>query len=102
MYSNNHYNKRLKEYARELRSVKATKAERRIWKALLSKNQIGFRFLRQRPIDNFIVDFFCPELKLIVEIDGSSHNVKPEYDFFREEKLKKMNYKIKRFIEGDI
>jgi very-short-patch-repair endonuclease len=102
MYLNNNYNKNLKEFARELRSLKATKAERKIWKVLLSKNQLGVRFLRQRPIDNFIVDFFSPELKLIIEIDGSSHNIKPEYDFYREEKLKKMSYRIKRFTEGDV
>ncbi len=72
-YNNHHYNKNLLEYARELRSEKQTKAERRLWKSLLCKQQSAVRFLRQRPIDYFIVDFFAPELGLIIEIDGNSH-----------------------------
>jgi very-short-patch-repair endonuclease len=87
-YLNHHYNKDLKEYARELRSETVSKAEKRIWKALLSRKQLeGLRFLRQRPIDRFIVDFFCPELMLIVEIDGNSHYRKPEYDRYRQDRL---------------
>lgn len=82
-YLNHHYNKNLREYARELRSEKPTKAERRIWKSLLCKKQLDVRFLRQRPIDRFIVDFFSPELGLIIEIDGNSHYHKPKYDAYR-------------------
>ena len=78
MYNHHYYNKNLKEFARELRSESVSKAEKRIWKAFLSRKQFkGLRFLRQRPIDYFIVDFFCPELKLIIEIDGNSHFQKP-------------------------
>jgi len=100
-HSNHHYNKELKEFARELRSETVSKAEKRIWKALLSRKQLeGLRFLRQRPIDNFIVDFFCPELLLIVEIDGNSHFRKPEYDRYRQDKLEALGYKMIRFTEG--
>jgi very-short-patch-repair endonuclease len=67
MYSNNHYNKNLKEFARELRTKTVSKAEKYIWKAVLSRKQTGERFLRQRCIDYFIVDFFAPELRLIIE-----------------------------------
>ena len=84
MFSNNHYNHKLKEFARELRSTSVSKAEKRIWKSLLSREQLNERFLRQRPVNNFFVDFFCPKLGLIIEIDGSSHLNKGEYDFFRE------------------
>lgn len=101
MHSHHHYNKDLKEYARELRTETVSKAEKRLWKVVLSRRQLnGCRFLRQRPIDHFIVDFFCPELGLIIEIDGSSHLNKGAYDFYREEKLKSLGYEIVRFSEG--
>ena len=102
MHLNHHYNKNLKEFARELRTQSVSKAEKRIWKALLSKEQTGERFLRQRPINSFIVDFFCPILGLIIEIDGSSHLNKGKYDFYREEKLKSLGYEIIRFSEGEV
>lgn len=99
---NNFYNKNHLEYARELRSRMATRGERYIWKVLLSKRQTGYRFLRQRPIDYYIVDFFCPELKLIIEIDGISHLNKGEYDYKRQKKLEKLGFRIIRFQEGDV
>jgi very-short-patch-repair endonuclease len=99
---NNHYNKELKGYARELRTETVSSAEKLIWKALLSKKQTGFQFLRQRPIDNFIVDFFCPVLKLIIEIDGNSHFRKPEYDRYRQDKLIGLGYEMLRFEEGEV
>jgi very-short-patch-repair endonuclease len=102
MISNNHYNPNLKEFARELRTCSVSRAEKRIWKALLSRKQMNIRFLRQRPIDNFIVDFFAPEIGLIIEIDGNSHYRKPEYDKFRQEKLEKLGYTFLRFSEGDV
>jgi very-short-patch-repair endonuclease len=102
MHLNNHYNKNLKEYARELRTQTVSKAEKRIWKAILSREQTGIRFLRQRPIDHFIVDFFAPSLKLIIEIDGNSHYQKPEYDRFRQDKLERLGYTLIRFTEGEV
>lgn len=102
MYSNNHYNKRLQEFARELRTSSVSKAEKFIWKAVLSRKQTGERFLRQRPIDNFIVDFFAPELGLIIEIDGSSHYNKGRYDFYRQRKLESLGYVLFRYSEGEV
>ncbi len=102
MYTHHHYNKQLKGFARELRSESVSRAEKRIWKAVLSRRQTGERFLRQRAIDHFIVDFFCPELKLIVEIDGNSHYSKPEYDAFRQEKLINLGYHMVRYSEGEV
>lgn len=99
---NNNYNSNLKEYARELRTETVSQAEKYIWKALLSRNKQGYKFKRQRPIDYFIVDFFCADLKLIIEIDGSSHLNKGEYDFCREKKLKSLGYEIIRFTEGEV
>ena len=102
MFSNNHYNKNLQEFARELRTQSVSRAEKYIWKALLSKHQMGIRVLRQRPIDNFIVDFFSPEIKLIIEIDGNSHFNRGEYDQYRQDKLVRLGYKFIRFKEGDV
>ena len=101
-FTNHHYNPRLKDFARELRSETVSKAEKIIWKALLSKNQTGERFLRQRPIDQFIVDFFAPEIGLIIEIDGNSHMNKGDYDRYREDKLRSLGYELIRFSEGDV
>ena len=99
---NNHYNPNLKEFAHELRTLSVSKAEKYIWKAVLSRKQTGERFLRQRSIDNFIVDFFAPEIKLIIEIDGSSHLNKGKYDYFRQTKLENLGYIILRFSEGEV
>ena len=102
MHSNNHYNKNLKEFARDLRTSGVSKAEKYLWKSVLSRKQTGERFLRQRPIDNFIVDFFAPDLGLIVEIDGSSHFIKAEYDFYRQRKLERFGYVFLRCSEGEV
>ncbi len=102
MITNNHYNPNLKEFARELRTLTVSKAEKRIWKALLSRKQMNVRFLRQRPIKNFIVDFFAPEIGLIIEIDGNSHFNKPDYDRYRQDKLEKLGFTFLRFSEGDV
>ena len=70
---NSHCNPKLRNYARTLRTRSVSKAKRRIWKLILSRKQTGFGFKRQRSIENYIVDFFCAELRLIIEIDGNSH-----------------------------
>ena len=102
MHSNNHYNKNLKEFARELRTETVSKAEKYLWKSLLSRRKTGLRFLRQRPIHFFIVDFFAPEIGLIIEIDGNSHWQKPEYDAKRQCQLERLGYTFLRFSEGDV
>lgn len=99
---NNFYNKNLKKYANELRTTSVSRAEKHMWKAGLSRNQMGVKFKRQRPILNFIVDFFCAEIKLIIEIDGNSHYIKGDYDLYRQEKLESMGFTIIRFSEGEV
>jgi len=64
------YNKNLVSRAQELRK-NMTVAEKKIWYDYL--RNFPYRVYRQRPIDNFIVDFYCPKLKLVIEIDGASH-----------------------------
>src|SRR5690606_41705549 len=99
---NNHYNKNLRTFASELRTKSQSKAEKRMWKALLSRGKAGVKFKRQRPISHYIVDFFSAEIGLIIEIDGSSHLTKGDYDRRREESLQELGYCIIRFSEGDV
>lgn len=72
--SNSHYNKKLQPLAKALRSD-MTKAEACIWKYVLKARMMkGYQFRRQRPILNYIADFMCKELNLIIEIDGITHS----------------------------
>lgn len=66
------YNPKLKELARNLRN-NSTKSEIRLWKCLKGKQMLGYDFHRQKPIDNFILDFFCHELMLGIELYGITH-----------------------------
>lgn len=91
----------LKEFAREKRN-ESTFGEVLIWKNLLSKRRLGYQFNRQFVIDNYIVDFISRKLKLIIEIDGYSHQFKYEKDREREEYLKKLGYHVMRFEERDV
>lgn len=63
---------------------------------------MGVRFLRQRPIDNYIADFFCKELKLIIEVDGYSHNFKYDKDIERDQRLNSLGYTVLRVQDEDV
>ena len=91
-----YYNPKLKEQARELRE-NATFTERLLWKYLRAGQLHGYRFLRQKPIDEFIVDFYCKRLRLVIEIDGVTHNDKQNYDKPRENRLKELGFTVLRF-----
>ena len=66
------YNPRLKELARQLRN-KSTKAEIILWQHLRGKQLLELDFHRQKPLGNYIVDFYCPTAHLVIEVDGYSH-----------------------------
>ncbi len=66
------YDSKLKELSRKLRKT-STKAEIKLWIYIKGKQLMGYDFHRQKPIDNYIVDFFCNKLKLAVEVDGYTH-----------------------------
>lgn len=70
------YNPHLKERARQLRQ-QMTRTEVILWKHLQHKQLYGYDFDRQRPLDEYIVDFFCKELMLAIEIDGVTHDNAP-------------------------
>ncbi|MGH6988563.1 MAG: endonuclease domain-containing protein [Stellaceae bacterium] len=77
-----------------------TDAEKRIWLYLRNKQLGGFRFRRQQPIGPYIVDFFCPHAKLIIEIDGGQHS--PERDDKRTQWLESRGYRVVRFWNNDV
>lgn len=79
------YNPKLKVIARNLRK-QGILSEVILWNELKAK-KLGYDFHRQKPIDEYIVDFYCSELELVIEIDGSSHSEKFEKDFERQKKL---------------
>jgi len=96
------YNKHLKHFARKHRK-QGTKGEAMLWKFILKSKKTGYTFNRQFPIDNYIVDFICRKLKLIIEIDGGSHLTKENNnDFERQKKIESLGYKFLRFTESDI
>jgi len=90
------YNPELKELARELRK-KMTLSEVLLWNELKNKNMLGFDFDRQRPIGNYIVDFYCKELSLAIEIDGSTHIYRFDHDEKRQKILEGMGVRFLRF-----
>ncbi|XOV66526.1 MAG: endonuclease domain-containing protein [Fluviicola sp.] len=101
-HNNHHYNKNLKLMARHLRTESVSRAEKRIWKRLLSRRQMGIRFLRQRPIDKYIVDFFAPEIGLIIEVNGSSHLISGENDALKRKQMEAFGYDVLYLSEGTV
>ena len=79
-----------------------TTAEKKLWSEYL--RQFPHRVYRQRPIDNYIVDFYCPKLKLVIEIDGDSHFTPEaqEYDQVRSDVLRGYGLEVIRFTNQDV
>ncbi len=97
------YNVNLKQLSRQLRK-NMTDAEKHLWAKIRMKQLKGYQFYRQKPIGDYIVDFFCPKEKLVVEIDGSQHlsDEMAEYDRIRDEYLSSLGLRILRFTNTDI
>lgn len=90
----------LKEKARERRRDK-TLAEQKMW-GLLRKKRTGFKFTREKPMDRFILDFYCSKLLLAIEVDGAYHFSRLEYDFERDNHLKKLDILTIRFTNEQV
>jgi len=86
--------------AREVRNA-ATPAERALWRHL-ARSQLGVRFSRQMPGGPFFADFLCRSRKLIVEVDGHSHDVQPERDQARDAYLRDEGYRVLHFSNDDV
>ena len=97
------YNPILKERARRLRK-NMTPGEVKLWQRLKRKQLLGYDFDRQRPIDQFIVDFYCKQLMLAIEIDGSSHDSEAAQakDRKRQARLEALGVRFLRFREAEV
>ena len=98
-----YYNPILKKFARELRN-NSTETEIYLWQKLKGKQMYGYDFHRQKPIDNFIVDFFCSKLMLAIEVDGYSHEFLEVYtrDVNKENRLNQLGIQVLRFSDSQV
>ena len=95
------YDPKLKELARKLRND-STFTEILLWNYLKKRQMRDYDFDRQKPIDNYIVDFYCKALKLAIEIDGESHYGKEKKDAGRDKRLKQLGITVLRFDDLDV
>jgi len=79
-----------------------TPAERKLWERLRSKRLDGFKFRAQHPVGPFILDFWCPAKKLVVEVDGDIHARSRAYDRARTEQLEAHDYTVIRFTNDQV
>ena len=97
------YRKDLKARARDLRK-NSTLSEILLWQELKNRQLLGYQFHRQVPMLNYIVDFYCHELQLAIEVDGDSHDFEEsvQYDKIRQGKLEQFNVHVLRFDDLDV
>ena len=79
-----------------------TPAELKLWVAIKSQKFSGMRFRAQHPVGVWILDFYCPALKLVIELDGNSHDSKVEYDAIRTANLEAHGYRVIRFKNEEV
>lgn len=102
MYYNRKYQPNLKKFTRENRK-KQTYGEVKLWSYLRAGRFLGYKFRRQFPFKNYILDFYCHDLKLAIEIDGSSHEgIRFEKDINKDKTLVVNEIKVLRFTEYDV
>jgi very-short-patch-repair endonuclease len=102
--TNHNYNKSLNKFASQLRK-KMTKSESCLWKYVLRAGQMkGYTFNRQRPVLNYIADFMCKELMIIIELDGITHHTENaiEKDEKKDEKLREIGFSVLRFSDDEV
>jgi very-short-patch-repair endonuclease len=95
------YNPKLLVLAKALRK-QGILSEVILWNYLKNKQILGYQFVRQKPLLNYIVDFYCQELALIIEIDGQTHADKEKADQLRDNKLRANGLTILRFSDSDV
>ena len=102
--NNYHYNKRLRPLASKLRK-NMTKAEACLWKYILRAGKLeNYKFRRQRPVLNYIADFMCLDLMLIIEVDGISHwdEETIDKDEIRQKDLEQIGFTVIRFDDDEV
>ena len=101
--------KDIREVCRRFRKNQ-TEGEKTLWKVVRNRQIEGYKILRQYPISFkwndqirfFIADFYCHQMKLVIEIDGGIHETQKEYDVIREKIIDQLGYRIIRFSNEDI
>jgi very-short-patch-repair endonuclease len=98
------FNKPLSRDKRRALRKNSTEAEKKFWEKVRGKRLLGLKFRRQHGIGNYIVDFYCPKLKVVVEIDGESHftDYGQDYDRVRTEFLNELGIKVVRFSNDEV
>src|SRR3990172_2280335 len=97
------YDRELKQFSRALRS-NMTDAEQHLWWRIRNKQICGAQFYRQKPLLSFVVDFYCPKARLVIELDGSQH-VEPDHlikDRERDAQLNGIGLKVLRFDDRQV
>jgi very-short-patch-repair endonuclease len=79
-----------------------TDAERLLWQVLRNKQMAGFKFRRQHPFGDFILDFVCIDRKLVVEVDGGQHTENAKTDKARTERLMRSGFRVLRFWNHEV
>jgi very-short-patch-repair endonuclease len=79
-----------------------TPAEQTLWQALKNRQLNGLKFRCQHPVGSFIVDFYCPQCRLVVELDGEIHQQQLEYDIARTQQLSYFGYRVVRFGNQEV
>ena len=99
-----HYNKTIEKPKRKSLRHNMTQPEVILWSKLKGNNIGGHKFRRQYSVDQFVLDFYCPQLKIAIEVDGESHvsNDAMEYDHSREEHIKQFGIMFLRFTNNDV
>jgi very-short-patch-repair endonuclease len=97
------YDRRLKERSQQLREA-MTAAEELLWNKIRTNQVKGYRFYRQKPIGEYIADFYCPKAKLVVEVDGGQHFTDGmiEYDRVRNKYMEGLGLVVKRFTNTEV
>jgi very-short-patch-repair endonuclease len=96
------YNPSLTQKARQNRKT-PTPAEQKLWVEVLQGNQfLSLKFTRQKPLDEYIVDFYCRKHLLAIEIDGDSHGEQKEYDHNRTERLNTFGVTVIRYSNDEV
>lgn len=89
------------DFARMLRRQQ-TETESLLWSRLRAHRLFGLKFRRQQPIGIYVVDFFCPEKKLVVELDGGQHQDRARHDEARDARLKSEGYTVLRYWNNEV
>ncbi len=91
----------MKKRRKKLRK-ESPQAEALLWAQLRNKRLYGYKFRRQYSVGNYIVDFYCPKLKLAIEVDGPSHIGREEYDYQRQKYIEQFGIRFLRFRNEDV